>query len=130
MLETMKKDSSYVEAFQHLGNSWDVTMETMDTLEDYVCLLYGEKNTNVNNARFEIFHKNMSINLKLKIFHCYHHVNLYLNYTVFIQIILPKCGNCLFYPRSSYQNIQDMDGIMILVLGGVTNRSPKTFLRS
>ena len=32
-------------------------METMDTLEGYVCLLYGEMNTNVNNTRFEIFHK-------------------------------------------------------------------------
>ena len=32
----MKKDSSYIEAFQHLGNSWDVTAETMNILEDNV----------------------------------------------------------------------------------------------
>ena len=56
--KTMKKDSRYIETFQPLGNSWDVTTETMDNLEYYVCLLYREKNINVNNARFEIFHKN------------------------------------------------------------------------
>ena len=77
--KTMKKNPSYIEAFEHLGGSWDVTVETMDTLQEYVCLLYRDKNISVTNTRFEIFHKNMSINLKFSIFYCYHHVNLYTN---------------------------------------------------
>ena len=129
--KTMEKDSSYIEAFQPLGNSWDVTTETMDTLEDYVCLLHGEKNTNVNNARFEIFHKkhvNQSkvVNISLlppckyvlKL-HCFrsNYIAKMWKACFLSEIELPE------HTRNGWNNNFN-------VLSGMTNRSQENFLRS
>ena len=66
----MKSKEEYNNAFQSLGNEWDVSLTSLTHLEDYICKLYGSKKSNVNEARYERFMKkytkeNKTIDLSL-----------------------------------------------------------------
>ena len=54
----MKKDEKYLHAFTDLGKEDKVTEELYTTLEQFICQLYGEKQTsNVKHARYKIFQR-------------------------------------------------------------------------
>ena len=38
---------------QHLGNSWELSEENINSFEKYICHLYGKKYKSVNKVRFE-----------------------------------------------------------------------------
>lgn len=53
----MQKDVRYVETFSRLGEDWIVAKEVVDTLEEFVCRLYGSKDgiIYVNEWRYALF---------------------------------------------------------------------------
>ena len=63
----MVKDDQFLEAFSSLGDVWSTSESTVQTLERYVCKLYGakKKTSTVNAARFELFSKKHSVENKV-----------------------------------------------------------------
>ena len=51
----MDKNETFVNTFIALGSTWDIAENTMEDLEEYVCLLYGCHQRNVNAVRKKLF---------------------------------------------------------------------------
>ena len=56
-LRVLEKNPKFLKAFQDLGSSWELEDETFDLLQEYVCKLYGSREKNVDQARYELFQK-------------------------------------------------------------------------
>ena len=55
-LQTMLQSPKYVDTFAHLSDDWKITPQQLQSLEEYVCRLYGQNTTSsVNEARLNIF---------------------------------------------------------------------------
>ena len=66
----MKSREEFASAFKMIGSNWELTEDLMNTMETFVCKLYGSKKSRVNEARYELFHKkyakqNKVVNLSL-----------------------------------------------------------------
>eukprot|EP00794_Sanderia_malayensis_P014842 gene14842-biopygen11931 len=55
--KVVNNNEKCVATFNSLGSSWNITEETMNGIEEYVCLLYGFRQRNVNAVRKKIFEK-------------------------------------------------------------------------
>ena len=53
----MKTREEFASGFKMIGSNWELTEELMDTMEKFVCELYGSKKSRVNEARYELFHR-------------------------------------------------------------------------
>ena len=63
MLEQVEKDPKFVQCFSALGSMETLSEDQFQTIEEYVCLLYGSKLRNVDIARYQLFKcKNESYN--------------------------------------------------------------------
>ena len=51
----LKEDPKYVQCFSSLGTRESPSEEQLQTLEEYVCVLYSTKLKNVNDARYQLF---------------------------------------------------------------------------
>ena len=51
----MEKYSKFIDMFISLGNSWSLTNENLDILEEFICYLYGHKCKTINTARYNKF---------------------------------------------------------------------------
>ena len=51
----MDKNKKFVNTFIALGSTWNIAENTMEDLEEYVCLLYGCCQRNVNAVRKKLF---------------------------------------------------------------------------
>ncbi|XP_033106462.1 uncharacterized protein LOC117108533 [Anneissia japonica] len=54
-LAIAQENTDYLDAFTDLGRHFDLKQETISNLETFVCKLYGQVTTNVNDARYKIF---------------------------------------------------------------------------
>ena len=56
-LKQMKSNKTYQEAFSHLGQSWDVSTELFEKLQEITCHMYipSTNTSNVNDLRYQIF---------------------------------------------------------------------------
>ena len=45
----------YVAAFKVLGTSWIIEDDLLETLEEFVCAIYGGSGTSVNELRYQIY---------------------------------------------------------------------------
>ena len=61
-MEKKKKNEKFVEAFAEFGVSWYSNENGRKILEEYLCQLYGYKDTSVDSVRFKIFNKKVSKN--------------------------------------------------------------------
>ena len=52
--ELVLQSSVFVDTFAGLGQEWEVTPQQLKQLEEFVCRLYGQKTTSVNEARHRI----------------------------------------------------------------------------
>lgn len=65
-LNIMKNNILYIKAFKEIGTSWVLTESVIQTLEKFVCELYGQSSkTSVNDARFIIFKLKFKIDVAL-----------------------------------------------------------------
>ena len=48
------KNRTYVDAFMDLGLSWNISEESVNTIERFVCELYGKKMQEVNLLRYQL----------------------------------------------------------------------------
>ena len=53
----MKSSSNFEIILRDLGNSWTVDKDMINSLEQYVCKLYGFVETDINQVRYKVFHK-------------------------------------------------------------------------
>ena len=59
--KTMVKSARYLEAFNTLGDQWELSDELKLTLEEYVCNLYSSSKNYVNETRFDMFMENQIV---------------------------------------------------------------------
>ena len=57
--KVLENNPKFLKAFQDLGTSWELTDETFELLEEYVCKLYGCREDNVDQVRFQLFQKKL-----------------------------------------------------------------------
>ena len=55
VFKLMKKDEEYRKAFEQIGQTLDIPEETQETLERFVCQLYGSKTNNISDLRYLMF---------------------------------------------------------------------------
>ena len=53
-LKLLMKNRTYVGAFMDLGLSWNISEETVNAIERFVCELYGKKMQEVNLLRYQL----------------------------------------------------------------------------
>ena len=53
----LEKNPRFLPAFKDLGSTWELAEETFKLLEEYVCVLYGCRKKNVNQARYYLFQR-------------------------------------------------------------------------
>lgn len=51
------KNERFLRCFANLGDRWDLTNDVINSLEEYVCRLFGSKKNDVDAACFEMFQK-------------------------------------------------------------------------
>ena len=56
-MERIEKNPRFLPAFKDLGSTWELSEETFKLLEEYVCVLYGCRKKNVNQARYYLFQR-------------------------------------------------------------------------
>ena len=61
----MVKQNRFVMVCQHLGNSWGLIEETINSFEEYICHLYRKKSTSVSKVRFEKFQATYKVQNKI-----------------------------------------------------------------
>ena len=56
-LKMVKKDTSYQETFSGLGQSWDVSEELFQRIEEFTCHMYAANSSTVevNQLRYQLF---------------------------------------------------------------------------
>ena len=53
----LEKNPKFLKAFQDLGSNWELTDETFELLEEYICVLYGSRKKDVNQVHHDLFQK-------------------------------------------------------------------------
>ena len=61
----VEKNSKFVEVFASLGCSWNLQDNVFNSLEEYVCYLYGFRKKDINYVRYELFQRTYSRNNKI-----------------------------------------------------------------
>ena len=64
-LTLMQSSAEYMDAFGELGRTWEVSEDMFDTLESFVCQLYGYCTQSVGEARFQHFKKTYKLDKNL-----------------------------------------------------------------
>ena len=54
---SMIRDEAFINVFSKIGENWNLSNVIKETLEMYVCNLYGSKRTSIDQARLELFQK-------------------------------------------------------------------------
>jgi len=55
--EVLEKKSTYQDAFALLGDTFELSDSTFKVIQQFVCHIYNSKKQEVNEARYELFHK-------------------------------------------------------------------------
>ena len=93
--QLMISNEEYIKAFTELGDEWDVSAETFNVLEKFVCRLYQSRKREVNLARHELFLKkytkeNKVIDLAL-LPPCYSTLSLHIDRASYVSCMWKKC---------------------------------------
>ena len=54
-LHLMLQSHNFLSTFKELGQSWELTSHQYRDLEAFVCMMYGQKSTSVDEARYGMF---------------------------------------------------------------------------
>ena len=63
--KVLENNPKFLKVFQDLGTSWELTDETFELLEEYVCKLYGCREDNVDQVCFQLFQKKLKREKKI-----------------------------------------------------------------
>ena len=83
----LEKQDKFLNLFVRFGDSWLLDEDTLQTLEEYICLLYGRRSNEMNSVRYEKFKDQYEKkHIKFVTYQFFHHVTASVVYTSADQI--------------------------------------------